>query len=77
MPPVPSRWWQVPYYWAGIKAYDIVAGKQTLKPSYYLKKSKALEEFPMLKSNKLCGTIVYYDGECVMYVHVVSYIKGV
>ncbi len=57
------RWWQVPYYWAGIKAYDIVAGKQTLKSSYYLRKSKALEEFPMLKSNKLCGTIVYYDGE--------------
>lgn len=25
------RWWQVPYYWAGIKLYDLVAGKQCLK----------------------------------------------
>ena len=57
------RWWQVPYYWAGIKAYDLVSGKQLIKSSYYLNKSTALENFPMLKAKKLCGTIVYYDGE--------------
>ena len=26
-----SRWWQVPYYWAGIKAYDFVSGDECLK----------------------------------------------
>lgn len=58
-----SRWWQLPYYWAGIKMYDLVAGIQCLKSSYVLSKSKALELFPMLKKDKLVGAIVYYDGQ--------------
>ncbi|XP_028279982.1 glycerol-3-phosphate dehydrogenase, mitochondrial isoform X2 [Parambassis ranga] len=56
-------WWQLPYYWAGIKMYDLVAGIQCLKSSYVLSKSKALELFPMLKKDKLVGAIVYYDGQ--------------
>lgn len=55
--------WQIPYYWAGIKAYDLVAGRQLLKPSYFITKSTALELFPMLKKEKLCGALVYYDGQ--------------
>lgn len=57
------RWWQLPYYWAGIKMYDLVAGIQCLKSSYVLSKTKALELFPMLKKDKLVGAIVYYDGQ--------------
>ncbi|KAL5489303.1 hypothetical protein EMCRGX_G018375 [Ephydatia muelleri] len=57
------KWWQIPYYWAGIKFYDLVAGKQLVKRSYFVSKSKALEEFPMLKAEKLCGALVYYDGQ--------------
>ncbi|GIY91337.1 glycerol-3-phosphate dehydrogenase, mitochondrial [Caerostris extrusa] len=57
------RWWQVPYYWVGIKAYDFVAGRQQVKSSYFLSRSKALELFPMLKKDKLCGALVYYDGQ--------------
>ena len=56
------KWWQLPYYWAGIKAYDLVSGGDILRPSYVLSKSKALELFPMLKPKKLKGAIVYYDG---------------
>lgn len=56
------RWWQIPYYWFGIKMYDLVAGSKTVKSSYYLSKSNALELFPMLKGDKLTGAIVYYDG---------------
>ncbi|XP_050308415.1 glycerol-3-phosphate dehydrogenase, mitochondrial isoform X1 [Anthonomus grandis grandis] len=56
-------WWQVPYFWFGIKMYDLVAGGKTLKSSYYLSKKNALELFPMLKGNALCGGIVYYDGQ--------------
>ncbi|KAJ8019659.1 Glycerol-3-phosphate dehydrogenase, mitochondrial [Holothuria leucospilota] len=55
--------WQVPYYWAGIKMYDFVAGTQNLRSSYFLSKSRALEQFPMLKKDKLVGAIVYYDGQ--------------
>ncbi|KAG8432341.1 hypothetical protein GDO86_016835 [Hymenochirus boettgeri] len=57
------KWWQLPYYWVGIKAYDLVAGSQCLKSSYVLSKSKALELFPMLQKDKLVGAIVYYDGQ--------------
>lgn len=57
------QWWQVPYFWVGIKAYDLVAGDRNVKSSYYLSKQDALERFPMLKSDKLCGAIVYYDGQ--------------
>uniref|UniRef100_A0A8B9ZGS6 Glycerol-3-phosphate dehydrogenase n=1 Tax=Anas platyrhynchos TaxID=8839 RepID=A0A8B9ZGS6_ANAPL len=57
------KWWQLPYYWVGIKLYDIVAGSQCLKSSYVLSKSRALELFPMLRKDKLVGAIVYYDGQ--------------
>ncbi|XP_073847461.1 glycerophosphate oxidase 1 [Musca autumnalis] len=57
------QWWQVPYYWVGIKCYDLVAGDRNVKSSYYLSKQDALELFPMLKKDKLCGAIVYYDGQ--------------
>jgi len=45
----------------------MVAGTETLKPSYFLSKYKALELFPMLKAEKLCGALVYYDGMCLSY----------
>lgn len=57
------KWWQVPYFWAGIKMYDLVSGKQLLRRSYYLRKTKALELFPMLKRDQLKGALVYYDGQ--------------
>ncbi|EDO34335.1 predicted protein [Nematostella vectensis] len=57
------KWWQLPYFWAGIKMYDFVSGRQLLKSSYLVGKSKALELFPMLKKDKLCGAIIYYDGQ--------------
>nr|XP_023477732.1 glycerol-3-phosphate dehydrogenase, mitochondrial isoform X1 [Equus caballus] len=57
------KWWQLPYYWIGIKLYDLVAGSNCLKSSYVLSKSRALEHFPMLQKDKLVGAIVYYDGQ--------------
>lgn len=57
------KWWQLPYYWFGIKLYDLVAGSHCLKSSYVLSKSRALEHFPMLRKDKLVGAIVYYDGQ--------------
>ncbi|XP_072155299.1 glycerol-3-phosphate dehydrogenase, mitochondrial isoform X2 [Bemisia tabaci] len=56
-------WWQIPYYWVGIKAYDLVAGSKTVKSSYHLSKANALELFPMLRGDALKGAIVYYDGQ--------------
>ncbi|KAJ8929234.1 hypothetical protein NQ314_018113 [Rhamnusium bicolor] len=49
------KWWQVPYFWFGIKMYDFVAGSKTVKPSYFLSKKNAIELFPMLRGDQLCG----------------------
>lgn len=57
------KWWQVPYFWVGIKTYDFVAGIRNVKSSYFLSKKNAMELFPMLKSDSLKGAIVYYDGQ--------------
>ncbi|KAL4073287.1 FAD dependent oxidoreductase-domain-containing protein [Scleroderma yunnanense] len=55
--------WQVPYYWAGCKMYDVLAGRENMESSYLMSKGKALEMFPMLKSDGLVGAVVYYDGQ--------------
>lgn len=43
--------------------YDALAGSQNMESSYFLGKGKAMEAFPMLKSDGLRGAIVYFDGE--------------
>ena len=57
------RWYMIPYFWVGSKAYDLVAGSAGLQGSYFLSRSKALKIFPMLKSDGLAGAMVYYDGK--------------
>ncbi|KAL2133585.1 hypothetical protein VTI74DRAFT_2060 [Chaetomium olivicolor] len=57
-----DRWWKVPYYWAGTKFYDFLAGSEGIESSYFLTKSKAIDAFPMLKQSDLVGALVYYDG---------------
>lgn len=57
-----QHWWQAPYFWAGTKFYDILAGSEGIESSYFLTKSKALDAFPMLKKDNLFGALVYYDG---------------
>ena len=56
------RYWQVPYYWAGCKLYDVLAGGENMESSYVMSRGKALEAFPMLKGDGLVGAVVYYDG---------------
>jgi hypothetical protein len=31
---------QIPYFWAGIKAYDLVSGVDCLKSSYFINKGR-------------------------------------
>ncbi|OJD20489.1 hypothetical protein ACJ73_08175 [Blastomyces percursus] len=57
-----QKWWQLPYFWAGTKFYDFLAGSEGIESSYFLTKSKALDAFPMLKKDNLFGALVYYDG---------------
>lgn len=57
-----DRLWKIPYYWAGTKFYDFLAGSEGIESSYFLTKSKAIDAFPMLKQTGLVGALVYYDG---------------
>ena len=57
-----DRWWKIPYYWAGTKFYDLLAGSEGIESSYFLSKSKAIHAFPMLNQAGLVGALVYYDG---------------
>lgn len=57
------RYWQLPYYWAGCKMYDILAGGENMESSYLMSRGKAVEAFPMLQSKGLVGAVVYYDGK--------------
>ncbi|KAJ5281944.1 FAD dependent oxidoreductase-domain-containing protein [Penicillium angulare] len=57
-----QKWWQAPYFWAGCKAYDFLAGSEGIETSYFLTKSKAIDNFPMLKRDNIVGAMVYYDG---------------
>ncbi|KAJ4477372.1 FAD dependent oxidoreductase-domain-containing protein [Lentinula aciculospora] len=54
---------QLPYYYAGCKMYDILAGSENMSGSYMMSRSKALETFPMLKQEGLVGAVVYHDGQ--------------
>ncbi|KAK5718108.1 mitochondrial glycerol-3-phosphate dehydrogenase [Elasticomyces elasticus] len=57
-----QKWWQAPYFWAGTKFYDFLAGSENIESSYFMTRSKALDVFPMLKKEGLFGALVYYDG---------------
>ena len=52
-----------PYYLAGLKLYDWIAGRSGLEPSHYLSAAEALARFPMLSPKGLRGGVVYYDGQ--------------
>ncbi|KAF5551600.1 glycerol-3-phosphate dehydrogenase [Fusarium mexicanum] len=58
-----QKWWEAPYFWAGTKAYDLLAGSQGLESSYYMSKNKAYEAFPLLRRENMVGALVYYDGQ--------------
>lgn len=55
-----DKWWKAPYFWAGTKAYDFLAGAENIESSYFLTRSKALDAFPMLKKDNIVGALVYY-----------------
>lgn len=57
------RWLEVPYVYAGLKLYDVLAGAMNIGHSRFLTRSEALESFPMLKTRGLKAGVSYYDGQ--------------
>jgi glycerol-3-phosphate dehydrogenase len=54
---------EIPYYFAGLKMYDLLAGRANLAASRYLGRGEATRRFPMLKQGGLKGGVLYYDGQ--------------
>jgi glycerol-3-phosphate dehydrogenase len=51
------------YFRIGMKLYDWISGRNLLFQSRLLSREESLRRMPMLKSDRLVGTIVYADGQ--------------
>ncbi len=61
---VPSYdWWEAPYYGAGLKLYDLLAGRMGLQPSRLLSREEALDRIPTLEPAGLRGGVIYQDAQ--------------
>lgn len=56
-------WWESPFYTAGLKMYDMMAGKMGLNPSEKISREETLDSIPNISSEGLNGGILYYDGQ--------------
>ncbi len=55
--------WQIPYYYAGLLCYDLLAGFRGIGRSFYMSVDKIKASFTSLKFDGMKGGIVYYDGQ--------------
>lgn len=61
---VPSySWWASPFYRVGLGAYNLLSGRQKFGPVSRLSRTEALARLPTLKTDRLRGGVVYYDGQ--------------
>ncbi len=51
------------YYTIGMKMYDRIAGKGNLFPSKHRSVADSVKRMPMLKPDRLVGTVAYADGQ--------------
>lgn len=56
-------WLKVPYVFAGLKFYDLLAGRRNIGHSHLVGRHEALRRFPMLKAKGLKAGVLYYDGQ--------------
>jgi glycerol-3-phosphate dehydrogenase len=56
-------WWEAPFYGAGLKLYDLLAGKYRFGPSAILSREETLDRLPTIRTDGLRGGVVYYDGQ--------------
>lgn len=56
-------WWEGPFYGAGLKVYDLLAGKLGLGPSRPLSRQETLERLPTITAEGLRGGTLYHDAQ--------------
>jgi glycerol-3-phosphate dehydrogenase len=57
------KWWEGPYYWTGMKVYDLLAGSQNFGKSRHLNREQTIKQLPTIKKDGLRGGIEYFDGQ--------------
>ncbi|WP_185866170.1 glycerol-3-phosphate dehydrogenase/oxidase [Blattabacterium cuenoti] len=50
-------------YWTGLKLYECLSGALSFGKSKFLSKNEIIKNFPEIKTDKLKGGILYYDGQ--------------
>lgn len=55
--------WETPFFGAGLKMYDLLAGGSSLGPTQLLNARRALEILPGLNKDGLKGGVKYWDGQ--------------
>jgi glycerol-3-phosphate dehydrogenase len=53
--------WELPFYFAGLKTYDLLAGRLARGRSRLLSRRATLDRVPVLMPDRLAGGIVYHD----------------
>jgi len=56
-------WWEAPFYGAGLKLYDALAGKLNLAPSRLLSRDETIAAIPNVQRDGLLGGVEYHDGQ--------------
>lgn len=56
-------WWEGPYYGAGLKLYDLLAGRLRTTRSQHISRDEVLKRLPTLRPDRLLGGIQYFDGQ--------------
>ena len=56
-------WWEAPFYGAGLRIYDVLAGKLGFGVSRNLTVDETLERLPTLETKGLRGGVIYHDGQ--------------
>src|SRR5271170_302671 len=56
-------WWERPFYGAGLKLYDLLAGELGIGFSKHLSRLETLARMPALARDGLRGGILYHDGQ--------------
>lgn len=57
------HWHELPYYGAGLKAYDVISGKSSMGPTSILSRRETQARIPGIAGKNLKGGILYHDGQ--------------
>ena len=57
------KWWEAPFYGAGLKMYDVLAGRAGLGRTEFLTPSETTAQLPMAQTVGLKGGVKYWDGQ--------------